>query len=78
MLRASWMLASSSAGVLWRGRAVDSVPADVRDAGGMGRIIGREPGAPGALVEVPPGRSTRPRRAVDDVFYGAAGELGAK
>ena len=80
VLRASWMLASElrNAGVLWRGRAVDSVPADVRDAGGMGRIIGREPGAPGALVEEYLRVARRARAVVDDVFYGAAGELGAK
>ena len=74
------MLASElrNAGVLWRGRAVDSVPADVRDAGGMGRIIGREPGAPGPWSREYLRVARRARAVVDDVFYGAAGELGAK
>src|SRR5690606_17885257 len=52
-LREAWLLAARlrNAGVLWRGRAVDSVPVDLRDADGMGRIIGRPAGDGAGLIE---------------------------
>ena len=40
-----------NAAVLWRGRPVDGVPSDLRDADGIGRIVGREPGTGAALAE---------------------------
>ncbi|WP_134773557.1 bifunctional [glutamine synthetase] adenylyltransferase/[glutamine synthetase]-adenylyl-L-tyrosine phosphorylase [Ornithinimicrobium flavum] len=45
-LRTAWVLASRlrDAGVIWRGRPVDSVPSDVRDAEGISRILGHPPG----------------------------------
>lgn len=45
-LRTAWVLASRlrDAGVIWRGRPVDSVPSDVRDAEGISRVMGHPPG----------------------------------
>ncbi len=44
-LRSGWRTAAAvrNAAVLWRGRPTDAVPSDVRDADGVGRIVG--PGA---------------------------------
>ena len=52
-LRGAWLLGARlrNAGVLWRGRPVDSVPDVLRDADGMGRIIGRHAGEASGLVE---------------------------
>ena len=49
----SWRLASRlrNASVLFRGRPVDSVPADLRVADGVSRILGGEPGTGAALGE---------------------------
>jgi len=70
-LRAGWTLAASlrNASVLWRGRAADGVPSDLRDADGIGRIIGRAPGTGPSLGE-DYRRVTRRSRAVTDLnFY---------
>ena len=71
-LRAAWQLATSlrNASVLWRGRPVDSVPSDLRDADGVGRIIGRAPGDGPALEEDYLRVSRRSRVATDLNFYG--------
>jgi glutamate-ammonia-ligase adenylyltransferase len=70
-LRAGWTLAASlrNASVLWRGRPVESVPADVRDADGIGRIIGRPPGAQSTLEEDYLRVARRSRAATDRNFY---------
>jgi glutamate-ammonia-ligase adenylyltransferase len=73
-LRAGWMLAASmrNASVLWRGRPVESVPADMRDADGIGRIIGRPPGAQSTLEEDYLRVARRSRTATDRNFYEAS------
>ena len=70
-LRAGWTLAASlrNASVLWRGRPVDAVPADLRDADGIGRIVGRPPGT-GATLEEDYLRVARRSRAATNLnFY---------
>ena len=69
--RAGWTLAASlrNASVLWRGRPVESVPADMRDADGIGRIIGRPPGAQSTLEEDYLRVARRSRAATDQNFY---------
>jgi glutamate-ammonia-ligase adenylyltransferase len=70
-LRAGWTLAASmrNASVLWRGRPVESVPADMRDGDGIGRIIGRPPGAQATLEEDYLRVARRSRAATDRCFY---------
>ncbi len=70
-LRAAWTLAASlrNASVLWRGRPADGVPSDLRDADGIGRIIGRAPGAGPSLGEDYRRVSRRGRVATDLNFY---------
>jgi glutamate-ammonia-ligase adenylyltransferase len=72
-LRTGWMLAASlrNASVLWRGRPVESVPADMRDADGIGRIIGRPPGAQSTLEGDYLRVARRSRTATDRNFYQA-------
>ena len=72
--RAAWQLASRlrNAGVLWRGRPVDALPSDLRDADGIGRIIGREPGTGAALAEDYRRLARRARAAVVSNFYESA------
>jgi glutamate-ammonia-ligase adenylyltransferase len=70
-LRRGWHLAASlrNASVLWRGRPVESVPADLRDADGIGRIIGRRPGTQATLEEDYLRVARRCRVATDANFY---------
>jgi len=70
-LRAAWTLAASlrNASVLWRGRPTDAVPSDLRDADGIGRIIGRTPGAGPSLGEDYRRVTRRGRAATDLNFY---------
>jgi glutamate-ammonia-ligase adenylyltransferase len=70
-LRDAGQLGSSmrSAGVLWRGRPIDSVPSDVRDLDGIGRIMGREAGEGAALAELWRRVARRARHATDFNFY---------
>ena len=70
-LRESWLLASRlrNAGMLWRGRPVDSIPSDLRDADGVARIIGLEPGSGAQLSEVWRRVARRARHAMDANFY---------
>jgi glutamate-ammonia-ligase adenylyltransferase len=77
VLRRSWTLASRlrDAGVLWRGRPVESVPSDVRDAEGVSRILGRPPGHGGELADEWRRTARRCRQVVEELFYG--GPLGS-
>ncbi|MEO8829960.1 bifunctional [glutamine synthetase] adenylyltransferase/[glutamine synthetase]-adenylyl-L-tyrosine phosphorylase [Lapillicoccus sp.] len=72
-LRVGWGLAASlrNAAVLWRGRPVASVPSDLRDADGIGRIVGRRPGAQATLEEDYMRVSRRCRAVVEANFYQA-------
>src|SRR3954453_8350464 len=49
--------------VLWRGRAVDALPSDLRDLDGVARIVGY-PGGSAARIGEHYHRSTRRARAV--------------
>jgi [glutamine synthetase] adenylyltransferase / [glutamine synthetase]-adenylyl-L-tyrosine phosphorylase len=70
-LAAAWRLASSmrSAGVLLRGRAVDSVPSSGRDADGVARILGLPPGSGQELGERYRRVARRARAAFEAEFY---------
>ena len=70
-LREAWFLGVRlrNAGVLWRGRPVESVPVDLRDADGMGRIIGRPAGDGTGLVELWRRVARRARQAASFNFY---------
>ncbi|NLG20545.1 MAG: hypothetical protein GX555_03815, partial [Actinomycetales bacterium] len=72
VLRRAWTLASRlrDAGVLWRGRAVDSVPSDSREAEGISRILGRPPGHGGELAEEWRRAGRRCRQVVEQLLYG--------
>src|ERR1035437_6071519 len=67
----AWNFASAlrNASVLWRGRPVDALPSDLRDADGIGRIVGREAGAGDELAEAYRRLARRARAAVDLNFY---------
>ncbi len=71
-LREAWCLASRmrNAAVLFRGRPVDAVPTDIRDADGMGRIMGLPPGSGQELAERYRRVARRSRLVVDRLFYG--------
>ena len=74
VLGAAWRLATRvrNAAVLWRGRPVDGVPSDLRDADGVGRIVGREPGTGATLAEDYRRLARRARSAVVSNFYEGA------
>ena len=67
----AWTFASSlrNASVLWRGRPVDALPSDLRDADGIGRIVGRAAGEGAELSEVYRRLARRARTAVNFTFY---------
>jgi glutamate-ammonia-ligase adenylyltransferase len=67
----AWNFASSlrNASVLWRGRPVDVLPSDLRDADGIGRIVGRKAGVGEELAEAYRRLARRARAAVDLNFY---------
>ena len=67
----AWTFASSlrNASVLWRGRPVDALPSDLRDADGIGRIVGRKAGQGAELAEVYRRLGRRARAAVTANFY---------
>jgi glutamate-ammonia-ligase adenylyltransferase len=67
----AWKFASSlrNASVLWRGRPVDALPSDLRDADGIGRIVGRAAGAGDELAEAYRRLARRARAAADSNFY---------
>jgi len=66
----AWTFASAlrNASVLWRGRPVDALPSDLRDADGIGRIVGREAGQGAELAEVYRRLARRARAAVSSSF----------
>ncbi|MEW1953216.1 bifunctional [glutamine synthetase] adenylyltransferase/[glutamine synthetase]-adenylyl-L-tyrosine phosphorylase [Terrabacter sp. NPDC080008] len=70
-LREAWQLGARmrNAGVLWRGKAIDSVPSDLRDLDGIGRIMGRPAGEGAALAELWRRVARRARHATDFNFY---------
>lgn len=72
VLEASWLLASRlrDVGVLWRGRPVDSVPSDYRDAEGIARALGRRPGHGSELAGEWRRHARQARQVVDRLFYG--------
>ena len=72
VLRQAWCMASllRNAGMLFRGRAVDSVPSNLREADGVGRIVGMEPQSGLALAESYRRTARHARQVVDRIFYG--------
>ncbi|WP_353953499.1 bifunctional [glutamine synthetase] adenylyltransferase/[glutamine synthetase]-adenylyl-L-tyrosine phosphorylase [Knoellia sp. S7-12] len=73
-LAESWRLASQmrNAGLLARGRPVDSVPSDLRDADGMARIMGLPARSGQELANRYRRVARRARHAAEHVFYGDA------
>ncbi len=71
-LSAAWRLATRlrDAGVVWRGRAVDSVPSDVRDAEGISLVLQRPRGLGASLAQEWRLCARRARAVVERVFYG--------
>ncbi len=72
LLADAWRLAARvrNALVLTRGRATDSIPADVRDVIGIARIIGYSPSQSGDFLDVYHRVTRRSRSVVERVFYG--------
>ena len=72
VLREAWSMASllRNAGMLFRGRPVDSVPSNLREADGVGRIVGMEPLSGLALAESYRRTARHARHVVDRIFYG--------
>ena len=70
-LRSGWSIAAAvrNAALLWRGRPTDAVPSAVREADGVGRIVGREPGQGASLIEAYLREARRTRAVVERVFY---------
>ena len=68
----AWTTASQlrDAGIVWRGRPVDSVPSDARDAEGMARVMRREPGHGGDLAQDWRRTGRHARTVVDRVLFG--------
>jgi len=58
-----------NANLLWRGRPGDAVPTDIRDADGVGRIVGRDPGTGAGLMEDYLRASRRARAVTESLFY---------
>ena len=71
-LTESWTLASRvrNASVLWRGRAVESLPSDLRDVRGISALLGLPADDGHQLGEEYRRVSRRARLVVDRVFYG--------
>ncbi|AKU16643.1 bifunctional [glutamine synthetase] adenylyltransferase/[glutamine synthetase]-adenylyl-L-tyrosine phosphorylase [Luteipulveratus mongoliensis] len=72
ILREAWVLATRlrNASVLWRGRPVDSLPSDLRDGDGIGRILGLEAGSGPVLHDDYRRAARRARSVVDECLYG--------
>jgi glutamate-ammonia-ligase adenylyltransferase len=72
-LRDAWSFASRlrNASVLYRGRAVDSVPSDLRVADGVSRILGGEPGSGAFLAETYRRVARHARTVTEFNFYGS-------
>lgn len=75
VVRRAWSLGTRlrDVGVLWRGRPVDSVPSDWRDAEGISRILGREPGTGAELAELWRRHARRCRQVFERLFYDDTG-----
>lgn len=71
VLADSWRMASRvrNASVLWRGRPVESLPADMRDAEGIARLLGMPAGEGHELGEEYRRVSRKARAIVEDVFF---------
>ena len=71
-LLAAWQMASQlrDAGIVWRGRPVDSVPSDAMDAEGMARVMLHEAGRGGELAQDWRRAARRARVVVERLFYG--------
>ena len=71
-LEQAWRFTSQlrNASLLWRGRPVESLPSDLRDADGIGRIVGRPAGAGAELGEVYRRLTRRARTVMTPLFYG--------
>lgn len=72
-LRDAWSFASRlrNAAVLYRGKAVDSVPSDLRVADGVSRILGGEPGSGADLAEDYRRTARHARTVTEFNFYGS-------
>ncbi|YAL82075.1 bifunctional [glutamine synthetase] adenylyltransferase/[glutamine synthetase]-adenylyl-L-tyrosine phosphorylase [Dermacoccaceae bacterium W4C1] len=71
-LHDAWCFATRvrNASVLWRGRPVDSLPSDLRDCDGIGRILGYPAGSGMEFIEDYRRAARHARAVVDEVFYG--------
>ncbi len=72
-LRDAWTTASRirNAIMLWRGRASDTIPADVRDVSAIAEIMGYGKGESSLMVEDYRRRARVARRVMDHLFWGA-------
>jgi glutamate-ammonia-ligase adenylyltransferase len=72
VLMRAWHLASRlrNALVLWRGRALDTLPTKVRDLDGVARLAGYPPGSAAVLEEDYQRATRRARAVVERIFYG--------
>jgi glutamate-ammonia-ligase adenylyltransferase len=70
-LAEAWTLASRlrNAGQLWRGRALDALPSDVRDLEGSARVLGRSSGSGHELGEEYRRITRHARGAYERVFF---------
>ncbi|KUG51650.1 glutamine-synthetase adenylyltransferase [Serinicoccus chungangensis] len=68
----AWCVASQlrDAGIVWRGRPVDSVPSDLRDAEGMSRVMRRGPGSGASLAQDWRRTARHAREVVERLLYG--------
>ncbi|HET8600688.1 MAG TPA: bifunctional [glutamine synthetase] adenylyltransferase/[glutamine synthetase]-adenylyl-L-tyrosine phosphorylase [Segeticoccus sp.] len=68
----AWQMVAAlrNASVLWRGRPVESLPSDLRDADGVGRLVGRRPLHGWELDEAYRRVARRARRVMERTFYG--------
>ena len=71
-MREAWSIASRlrNAGMLLRARPVDSVPSNLREADGVGRIVGMPPQSGLTLAESYRRTARHARSVTDRVFYG--------
>ncbi|MEO7131438.1 MAG: bifunctional [glutamine synthetase] adenylyltransferase/[glutamine synthetase]-adenylyl-L-tyrosine phosphorylase [Dermatophilaceae bacterium] len=74
-LRDAWLLAVRlrNAGMLWRGRPIDSAPSNLQDADGVSRILGRPAGEALGLGDRWKRYTRRSRLATDFNFYDSRG-----
>ncbi|WP_010146574.1 bifunctional [glutamine synthetase] adenylyltransferase/[glutamine synthetase]-adenylyl-L-tyrosine phosphorylase [Serinicoccus profundi] len=68
----AWSVASQlrDAGIVWRGRPVDSVPSNLRDAEGMSRVMRRGPGSGASLAQDWRRTARHSREVVERLLYG--------